>query len=131
MTDTAPDMSFHRLVRGFACAFAGVAVLIRTQRSARIHLLFTLLILGLAALLRLAVQDWCWLILAIAMVWFAEAINTAVEFLSDVVCPQYHDGIRNVKDVAAAAVFFAVIGAVTIGLLILAPPLWRWFASLR
>lgn len=124
MTDSAPDMSLRRLARGFACAFAGVAVLVRTQRSARIHLFFTLLILGIGAWLRLPGGDWCWLILAIAMVWFAEAINTSVEFLSDVICPGFHPAIKHVKDMAAAAVLFAVIGAIAIGALVLGPPLW-------
>jgi diacylglycerol kinase (ATP) len=116
-------MSIGRVLRSVGYALAGVRLLMETQRSARIHALFTLLVGGLAAVLRLPIADWCWLTLAVAMVWFAEAINTAVEFLSDVVSPDFNPMIKNVKDVSAAAVFFAVAGAVIIGFLILAPPL--------
>jgi diacylglycerol kinase (ATP) len=130
MTGPVPDMSLRRVLRGIGCSLTGVAVMLRTQRSARIHLLFTILVCGLAAVLRLPIRDWCWLLLAISMVWSAEAANTAIEFLADVVCPHYHDGIRNTKDVAAAAVFFVVIGAVAIGFLVLAPPLWAWASAL-
>lgn len=123
------DMSIGRVLRGIGYALAGVRVLLETQRSARLHVLFTLLVAGLAALLRLPAADWCWLTLAIAMVWFSEAINTAVEFLSDVVSPDFNPMIKKVKDLSAAAVFFAVIGAVVIGFLILGPPLWnKWRA---
>jgi diacylglycerol kinase (ATP) len=125
-----PDMSFMRVIRGIGYSFAGVAVLIRTQRSARIHLIFTILVFVLAASLRLPAGDWCWLLLAMAMVWTAESANTAIEFLSDIVNPNYHEGIKHTKDVAAAAVFFAVAGAITIGFIVFAPPLWARLAAL-
>lgn len=110
--------------KAFVYAGAGIRVMYRTQISFRIQLAFTvaMIIAGLA--LRLPASDWCWLILAMALVWSAEALNTAVEFLADVVCPDLHPAIKQVKDVAAAAVLFTVIGAIAIGALVLGPPLW-------
>jgi diacylglycerol kinase (ATP) len=125
MLDPNPDMSLMRVVRGVGYAVAGVGILIRTQRSARIHLLSTVCVTAAGVWLRLSVSDWCWLVLSMAMVWFSEAINTAIEFLSDVVCPSYSLDIKHVKDIAAAAVFFAVTGAIIIGVLVLGPPLWK------
>ncbi|MFO7534915.1 MAG: diacylglycerol kinase family protein [Kiritimatiellia bacterium] len=127
MRSNPRDMSIGRVLRSVGYALAGVRVLMETQHSAHIHALATLLVAGLAAVLRLPIADWCWLTLAIAMVWFAETINTAVEFLCDVVSPGFSPMIKNVKDVAAAAVFFAITGAVIIGFLILGPPLLAWW----
>jgi diacylglycerol kinase (ATP) len=125
MTSERQDMSLKHMAEGISWAWNGVVLLVRTQRTARIHLFFTFLICGLAAVLRLPADEWKWLILAMAMVWTAEAVNTAIELLSDIVCPAYHTGIKKTKDVAAAAVFLAVIGAIAIGVLVLVPPLWN------
>ena len=59
--------------------------------------------------------------LAMVAVWTAEAFNTSIEFLSDVVSPDYHPLIEKAKDVAAAAVLTTVIGSIAIGLLTLGP----------
>ena len=125
MNSDDPDMSFMRVIRGFGYAFSGVYTLFRTQRSARIHGIATLILVGLGLWLRLPLQSWCWLTVAVAMVWTAEAFNTAIEFLSDVVSPGFHPGIKKVKDISSAAVFMSVIGALTIGALVLVPPLLK------
>jgi diacylglycerol kinase (ATP) len=59
------------------------------------------------------------------MVWTAEALNTAFEFLCDVASPEFHPLIQKAKDVAAAAVLLSAAGAVIIGLLVFVPHLAR------
>lgn len=63
--------------------------------------------------------------LAIAMVWTAEFINTALEAIVDLASPQHNDLARVGKDVGAAAVLIAASASFIIGLLILGPPLWQ------
>ena len=59
--------------------------------------------------LDLSPGDWCWLVGAAAMVWTAEAMNTAVELLGDVACGGApHPVVGRAKDVAAAE---AAVGA--------------------
>ena len=82
-----------------------------------------LMVLALAGWLGLARHDFALLTLAIACVWAAEAANTALEHLADVVSPRLHEGIRKAKDVAAAAVLLAAVGAAIVGLLVMGPPL--------
>ena len=67
--------------------------------------------------------EWCWIILAIAMVWTAEALNTAFEFLADVASPEFHPTVRDAKDVAAGAVLVTAVAATIIGGLIFWPHL--------
>jgi len=70
-------------------------------------------------------SDWLWIAAAITGVFVAEALNTAVEFLCDVVSPEFHPMVENAKDVAAGAVLMAALGAGVIGLIVFFPHLLR------
>lgn len=65
--------------------------------------------------------EWLWIIVAITLVWCAEAFNTALEQLADALHPENHPGIGRAKDVAAAAVLTAAVGAAVIGMLVFVP----------
>ena len=83
-------------------------------------------------LLRISASDWALILLAIAMVWIAEFLNTALEAVVDLASNHaQHELARVGKDVGAAAVLIAAILSATIGLLVLGPPLWNviksWF----
>ena len=54
-----------------------------------------------------------------------EAMNTAVEWLTDMVSPEFHPLAGKVKDVAAAAVLLTVFGAVAAGLFIFLPRIFQ------
>jgi hypothetical protein len=72
-------------------------------------------------LYRISSTEWLTIILCISLVIGMEAMNTAVEWLTDLVSPEYHPLAGKVKDVAAAAVLITVIGAVVAGLIIFIP----------
>ncbi|MEK6205863.1 MAG: diacylglycerol kinase family protein, partial [Amylibacter sp.] len=82
----------------------------------RIHLLATVLVLISAWVLDVSRQDWLWLILAIALVWISEAVNTAIEYLCDVVSPEISENVKRTKDIAAGVVLIAAFAAVIIGI---------------
>jgi len=107
----------------FKYAFSGLRYVIISQRNAWIHAAITLLVVILAVLLKLNLQDWGILLLAIGLVWTAEIFNTALEALVDLVSPQPHPLAKIVKDTSAAAVLVSAIISILIGLLILLPPL--------
>ena len=65
--------------------------------------------------------------MAIAIVWLAEALNTAIERLSDAVTLEPNDNIRFAKDVAAGAVLVAAVTSALIGLTIFVPHTLRLF----
>lgn len=115
----------HWSFQNFRYAWDGLVTLVQTQTSARIHAGAT----GLAALagllLKLDAQAWGLLVVAMALIWIAEAANTALEFLADRVSTEFHPLIKQSKDVAAAAVLVAAIASGLIGLLVLGPPLWE------
>lgn len=117
----ARPFSVHARIRSFAHAGAGVRFLWTTEHNARIHLAATILAIVAGIALDITAADWRWIAAAIAWVWFAEGVNTAIEHLCDVVHPGLHDGIRVAKDVAAGAVLISAIGAAIVGIVTLAP----------
>ncbi len=111
--------------RSFQYAFTGWWYVIRTQHNAWIHALISLAVILLGLWLGLGALEWAVIVLAIAIVWTAEFINTALEAVVDLASPQHHPLARVGKDVGAAAVLIAAASAALIGLLILGPPLWE------
>jgi diacylglycerol kinase len=70
---------------------------------------------------RLSAEEWRWVILAIALVWLTEALNTAVERLGDAVSLESNDYLKFAKDVSAGAVLVASVTSALIGLTIFVP----------
>ncbi len=116
-------------IRAFRHAFAGLGYLLRTQPNARIHAAATASVVALGLWLGLGALSWALLAAAITVVWAAEAGNTALEALVDLVSPEIHPTAKAAKDTAAASVLLAAGGAVVIGLLVLGPPLWHRLAA--
>ncbi|MEE4190899.1 MAG: diacylglycerol kinase family protein [Halieaceae bacterium] len=115
--------SIAERMASFSHAFWGFIDLLRSQHNARIHLLATILVIALASWLKLDRTDWIALLVAIALVWVTEALNTALEYLADAAVPEHHPLIGKAKDVAASAVLIASLVAAVIGLLVFLPAL--------
>lgn len=111
-------------LRSFRCAIAGVAHLLKTQPHARWHVLATVVVTALGLSCGIQRGEWLALLLAMALVWTAEAFNTAIEFACDAVTQEQHPLIGRAKDLAAGAVLLAALFAVIIGVIVFAPRLF-------
>ncbi len=80
-------------------------------------------VLIVGAALRFSLASWAIVALAIALVLAAELANTAIEALVDLVSPGEHPLAKRAKDVAAAGVLVAALGASAAGALVLAATL--------
>jgi diacylglycerol kinase len=120
-----PREHIYRRAKSFHYAFDGWRFVLRTQHNAWIHALVSLAVFTVAFWLRLALRDWAILILAVTAVWMAEFMNTALEAIVDMTMPEIHPLAKVAKDVAAAAVLVAAVGAALVGFLVLGPPLWQ------
>ena len=87
----------------FSHAFRGLSWVSR-ESNARIHAAATAGVIGAGILLRITTNEWALIVFAIAGVWVAEALNTAIERLADAVVPERHPLIGAAKDIAASAV---------------------------
>jgi diacylglycerol kinase (ATP) len=118
---TVLEFSLAARLRSFGFAFAGLVDFVRREHNAWIHLAAAALVIAAGLALRVSLADWRWLVLCIALVLAAEAFNTAVEALCDLVQPERHPVIKRVKDLAAGAVLLCAIGAALIGSATLVP----------
>ena len=109
---------FSREAESFACAFRGITALLRSEVHARIHLVATIVVLYLGWWLDISAGEWIAIVLAIGIVWVAEALNTAIEYVADLAHPDEHPEVKKLKDLAAAAVLFASIAALVVGILV-------------
>jgi diacylglycerol kinase (ATP) len=108
-------------VKSFGYALRGLGFVLRSQHNAWIHLGLTVAVIAAGYALQLQPDEWRWIVLAIALVWVAEIVNTAFEHLCDVVQPEFHVSVKAAKDVAASAVLVASIAAAIIGVMVFWP----------
>lgn len=104
----------------FRCAIAGIVHLFKTQHHARWHALASLAVIIGGITFKVERGEWLALILAMALVWTAEAFNTALELACDAITLEKHPLIGHAKDVAAGAVLIASIFAAVIGVIVFA-----------
>lgn len=121
MAKNQGPFSIGSRIRSFGYALRGLGFMLKTQHNTWIHLAATAVVVAAGSWLQIAPGDWRWIILAIALVWVAEIVNTAFEHLCDVVQPEFHASVRTAKDVAAGAVLVAAIAAAIIGVLVFLP----------
>ena len=118
--ETRP-FQFTGRIRSFGHAIAGIIRMVRCQHNAWIHSVATVGVAVIGFYVELVRWEWCMLAFAIGLVWMAEALNTAIEFLADEVSLEKRELIGKAKDAASAGVLIAAICSVVIGLLVFVP----------
>jgi diacylglycerol kinase len=108
-------------VRSFGYAFEGVVAMLRSQPNVWVHVVAACLALGLGVALGLSALELAVIVLTIALVLVAEAANTALEHVCDLVSPQYHPIVKRAKDISAAAVLLAAVAALAVAVLVYIP----------
>lgn len=112
-------------LRGFIYAWRGLRYALTTQRNMKVHLLCTLLAVGISAALQISRLEWMLLCLTLALVMTLEMVNTALEATLDLISREHHPEIGIAKDVAAGAVLIAALFSLCIGALLWGPRLWE------
>lgn len=115
--------SIRKRIRSFGYAFEGMRTLVRDEHNARIHLAATVAAVALGLVFGISRWEWCAVALCIGAVLMAEAMNSAVEALADLVSPEFHPLVKKAKDVAAAGVLFMALASVAVGLIVFIPHL--------
>lgn len=120
-----PRIRARNLLDSFKFAFEGIGYSLKTQRNMRIHVITGTIVFISAISLKLSFIEISILILVSSIVIVAEMFNTAVESTIDLYSRQRHPLAKIAKDVAAAAVLISALTALTVGLLILGPPIFK------
>ena len=119
-----PERRWRRRVASFGHAGRGVWAALRSEVHLRFHALATVVVIGLGLYCGITRLEWALLALAVAGVWTAELLNTAIEALTDLASPAWHPLAGKAKDVAAGAVLLAAAGAAVVGALVFGPHLF-------
>lgn len=113
--------NFQKLLGSFRCAWRGLKYALKNEQNFQLEILAAVFVISLMFILD--VLDWqkVALFLVISMVLVIELINTMLERVVDILKPRVHPYAQFIKDVMAAAVLMASIGAVVIGAIIFYP----------
>ncbi len=118
------SFSIRRRLQSFVFAFQGAKALLGTQHNAWIHSGATILVTICGIIFRVSLQEWALLVFAITLVWMAEALNTAIEFLADEISEEKRDRIGKAKDIGAFGVLVGAISSLLIGGIVFFPHLF-------
>lgn len=105
-------------MKSFYYAAKGIVIAVKEQRNIKIHLLAMVVVCLAGFYFHISDVEWMICVLCFSVVIAAEMINTAIEYLVDLVQPSHHPLAGKIKDIAAGAVFITAIGAAIIGLFI-------------
>ncbi len=117
-----------RTSRKFINAMKGMVVMVKEEKSLWVHLFATLVVVIMGIVFDITPSEWIAVTFAIALVIGFEIINTAIEYLVDIVSFEYNVKAKKIKDVAAMATLVVTIGAVIVGLIIFGPEFINLFA---
>ena len=124
-TMTAPHpLSVRGKMLAFRYAWQGIAYMLRTQPNAWFQIGMWMVVTAVGLLMHLTAGEWCAAVLAMALIWITEALNTAIEAVVDLASPGRHPLAGRAKDVAAGSVVVAVAVSVIVGLIIFGPRFW-------
>lgn len=111
--------SIKRLIEKFSHAFLGLFEGIRYDRSISVQILLAIISLIFFSFLKLNYIEWLFVLSAISIVLISEYLNSAIEDLCDLLVKKYDLHVKEIKDIAAAAVLIAAIYAVLVAIIII------------
>lgn len=114
----------RRLLRATRNALAGLLAAWRGEAAFRLEVLGAAVAMPLAFLLVDDAISRALLVGSVALVLIVELLNTAIEAIVDLVCPEHHPLAGKAKDVASAAVLLALTGAAAVWSIVMWG-LWR------
>ncbi len=112
---------FKRVGRKFSNALKGAIVILKEENSLWVHIFVAFVVIIFSVIFSISTIEWALIIFSIGIVIGFEIINTAIEYLVDIVSFEYNIKAKKIKDVAALATLFVTFIAVIIGLLIFVP----------
>jgi diacylglycerol kinase len=111
-------MSFIHSVRH---ALRGVKIVFKEERNFRVQILGALAVIFLMFVFNLGLVEKGILFLLIAIVLILEMMNSILERFMDILKPRIHSYVRDMKDIAAGAVFVSSVAAAIVAAIIFYP----------
>ena len=116
-------MGLKKLTKSFVFAGQGISQVFREEQSFRIQFAAALTALVLMMVFPLGLIERLIIIMLCIAVLVLEIINSIFERIVDIYKPRLNPYVRDIKDMMAAAVLIASVGALGIGIMIFWPHL--------
>lgn len=127
MSKPKETFSPSKRIESFKHAIHGLRSLFHQEPNARIHLLATLVVLLASWYFDIDRMEWTAILMCIGMVISAEIFNTSIENICDHISPEYHQRIKIIKDLAAAAVLVTAFIALIVAAFIFGPRIFSGY----
>jgi diacylglycerol kinase len=127
-------IKISRLFKSFIYAFRGLVKVVKEEQNFQIQLTVAIVVFIAAVWLKISTTEWLVLMGIILLVLLMELVNSAVERVTDLFKPRISTYVKEIKDIMAAAVLLASLGAIVVGVIIFGPHVWslisrNWLAA--
>ena len=112
-----------KFFKSFGYALNGLKQALKLGQNLKVQLFAAIIAIILACFLHCSVVEFVAILLCIGAVLSLEIINTAIEECCNFISPQYHNKIKLIKDLSAAAVLVMSLIALIVGAVIFLPKL--------
>lgn len=119
--DKLKKRSIKRLFKSFKYAAQGIIYAFKYEQNIIVHSIITALVIILGIKLKISHYEWLICFILFGLVIATELINTSIEAIVDLICPEKNPLAKIAKDTSSAAVLvFASVAAIA-GLIIFIP----------
>jgi len=109
----------YNFLKNTSYALNGLKDIIQNESSFKIELIFALILIPMILIVDIALIEKLFLFITLMGVLIAEAINSAIERVVDLVTLEHHDMAGRAKDVGSTVVFLSISSCVLTWLVII------------
>lgn len=106
------------LIKSILCGIKGIITCFKNERNLRFHFGVCFYVVWLANYYDFSVIEKLILILTVGSVIVTELLNTAIEYIVDLISPDFNQYAGKIKDISAGAVLFTAFTSILIGFLL-------------
>lgn len=119
--DKLKKRGIKRLFKSFKYALEGILYAFKFEQNIIVHVLVCVIVILLGILLKISHFEWLVCFILFGLVIATELINTSIEAVVDLACPEKNQLAKVAKDTASGAVLVFALVAVFAGLIIFVP----------
>lgn len=123
-------LGIGRFFKSFTYSWAGLMYAFRYEQSIIVHVLVTVTTIIIGIIVGLSSMEWLLCCLLFGLVIATELINTSIEAVVDLSCPEIDPLAKVAKDTASAAVFTFASIAFICGMIIFVPKIITYITAL-
>lgn len=130
LRDKQKKHGWKRFINSFRYSIAGLKYAYRYEQSMLVHMIAAIMVIVVGFIVDLNLMEWLICFILMGLVMATELINTSIEAVVDLTCPEIHPLAKIAKDTASAAVFVFSLVAFISGMIIFVPNVLDFITTL-